>query len=105
MSMMMLWMIMILLKEYDKAIGSSNSTTHALVVADLLDEVLRNYADAIVTDIDLTNMSNLVLLDNKESRTTSYVISEDDSSNVNYTNSSQEIIQFLILLIMKQQRH
>ena len=73
------------IKRYDKALGSSNSTTHALVVADLLDEVLRNYADALVIDIDLTNMSNLVLLDNKESLTTSYVTSEDDSSNVNYT--------------------
>ena len=72
------------IKRYDKAIGSSNSTTYALVVADLLDEVLRNYADAIVTDIDLTNMSNLMLLDNKENRTTS-ISSENDSSNVNYT--------------------
>ncbi len=72
------------IKRYDKSIGSSNSTTYALVVADLLDQVLREYADAIVTDIDLTNMSNLMLLDNKESLTTS-VGSENDSSNVNYT--------------------
>src|SRR5215213_10790039 len=72
------------IKRYDKSLGSSNSTTYALVVADLLDEVLRNYADAIVSEIDLTNMSNLVLLDNKESLTTS-VTSENDSSNVNYT--------------------
>src|SRR5687767_9583636 len=73
------------IKRYDQATGSSNATTYALVVADLLDEVLRNYAEAIVTDIDLTNMSNLVLLDNKESLMTSYVASEDDSSDVNYT--------------------
>src|SRR5215212_7547120 len=69
------------IKRYDKSLGSSNSTTYALVVADLLDEVLRNYADAIVIDIDLTNMSNLVLLDNKESLTDSSVTSENDSSN------------------------
>ena len=54
------------IKRYDKAIGSTNSTTYALVVADLLDEVLREYEDAIVTDIDLTNMYNLILLDNKK---------------------------------------
>ena len=54
------------IKRYDKAIGSTNSTTYALVVADLLDEILREYADAIVTDIGLTNMSNLILLDNKK---------------------------------------
>ena len=59
------------IKRYDKAIGSTNSTTYALVVADLLDEVLREYADAIVTDIDLTNMSNLILLDNKKSLSSS----------------------------------
>jgi len=78
------------IKRYNKEIASSNSTTYALVAADLLDEVLRNYADAIVLDIDLTNMSNLVLLDNnkKENLTTSSsASSESDSSsiNVNYT--------------------
>ena len=51
------------IKRYNKEISSSNSTTYALVVADLLDEVLRGYADALVIDTDLTNMSNLVLLD------------------------------------------
>src|SRR5215212_2890267 len=71
--------------RYDQALDSTNSITYALVVADLLDEVLRNYADAIVSEIDLTNMSNLVLLDNKESLTDSSVNSENDSSNVNYT--------------------
>src|SRR5215213_1160996 len=58
------------IKRYDKALGSSNSTTHALVVADLLDEVLREYAEATVVDIDLTNMSNLSLLDNMKNLTT-----------------------------------
>jgi hypothetical protein len=77
-------MIMILLKDM-KAISSSNLTTYALVIADLLDEVLRNYADAIVTDIDLTNMSNLVLLDNKEESLMTSVSSESSLSNVNYT--------------------
>ncbi len=51
------------IKRYNKEVSSSNSTTYALVVADLLDEILRGYADALVIDTDLTNMSNLVLID------------------------------------------
>jgi len=57
------------IKRYNKEISSSNSTTYALVVADLLDEVLRGYADALVIDTDLTNMSNLDLLDELKNQT------------------------------------
>ena len=57
------------IKRYNKEISSSNSTTYALVVADLLDQVLRGYADALVIDTDLTNMSNLVLLDELKNQT------------------------------------
>ena len=49
-------------KRYSEVINSSSLTTYAVVVADLLDATLREYANSIVTDIDLTNMSNLVLL-------------------------------------------
>ena len=72
-------------KRYNKEITSSNSTTYALVVADLLDEVLREYAEAIVVDIDLTNMSNLALLDNMKNLTIPAVSSEKDSPPLNYT--------------------
>ena len=72
-------------KRYNKEIISSNSTTYALVVADLLDEVLREYAEAIVVDIDLTNMSNLALLDNMKNLTIPAVSSEKDSPPLNYT--------------------
>jgi hypothetical protein len=72
------------IKRYNKENSSSNSTTYALVVADLLDQVLRGYADALVIDTDLTNMSNLVLLDElknqtKQSKLTS--ISSNSSDN------------------------
>jgi hypothetical protein len=72
-------------KRYYKEITSSNSTTYALVVADLLDEVLREYAEATVVDIDLTNMSNLVLLDKMKNLTTPDVSYEKDSPPLNYT--------------------
>ena len=51
------------IKRYNKEVASSNSTTYALVLADLLDAVLKGYADALVIDTDLTNMSNLMLID------------------------------------------
>ena len=73
------------IKRYNKEVSSSNSTTYALVVADLLDEVLREYAEAIVVDIDLTNMSNLALLDNMKNLTTQAASSENDSPPLNYT--------------------
>jgi Tfp pilus assembly protein PilE len=73
------------IKRYNKEVSSSNSTTYALVVADLLDEVLREYAETIVVDIDLTNMSNLALLDNMKNLTTQAASSENDAPPLNYT--------------------
>ena len=70
-------------KRYNKVTNSSNSTTYALVVADLLDATLRQYADAIVSEINLTNRSNLGLLDNMKNFTTSP--SSESSSIINFT--------------------
>jgi hypothetical protein len=82
------------IKRYNKEVSSSNSTTYALVVADLLDEVLRGYADALVIDTDLTNMSNLVLLDElqnltKQSNSNSTNFSSNNSDNIEGTKSEQ----------------
>ena len=82
------------IKRYNKELSSSNSTTYALVVADLLDEVLRGYADALVIDTDLTNMSNLVLLDElqnltKQSNSNSTNFSSNNSDNIEGTKSEQ----------------
>ena len=46
--------------RYNQEITKANSTAHALVVATLVDEVLKNYADSIDLNFDLTNMSNLL---------------------------------------------
>ena len=73
------------IKRYNKEVSSSNSTTYALVVADLLDEVLREYADAVVIDTDLTNMSNLVLIDELKNLT-----KESDSTTVSSNSSAKE---------------
>lgn len=47
-------------KRYNQEITKANSTAHALVVVTLVDDVLRNYADSIDLNFDLTNMSNLL---------------------------------------------
>ena len=47
-------------KRYNQEIAKANSTAHALVVATLMDDVLRKYADSIDLNFDLTNMSNLL---------------------------------------------
>jgi Tfp pilus assembly protein PilE len=73
------------IKRYNKEFSSSNSTTYALVVADLLDEVLREYADAVVIDTDLTNMSNLVLIDELKNLT-----KESNSTTVSSNSSDKE---------------
>ena len=78
------------IKRYNKEISSSNSTTYALVVADLLDEVLRGYADALVIDTDLTNMSNLVLLDELKNITKQPQLTSISSNNSDNEGSVAE---------------
>src|SRR5687767_1577846 len=84
------------IKRYNKEVSSSNSTTYALVVADLLDEVLRGYADALAIDTVLTNMSNLVLLDElknlskqSNSNSTNFSSNSSDNNNTEGTKSEQ----------------
>ena len=68
------------IKRYNKEVASSNSTTYALVVADLLDAVLKAYADALTIDTDLTNMSNLMLLDEMKKNLTKQSSANNASS-------------------------
>ena len=49
-------------KRYNQEISKANITSNALVVVTLVDEVLRNYADSIDLNFDLTNMSNLLYI-------------------------------------------
>ena len=76
------------IKRYEKEVNSSNSTTYALVVADLLDAVLKGYADALVIDTDLTNMSNLVLLDEMKKNLTKQNNSNNASSETGSDNNN-----------------
>ncbi|HEX5187287.1 MAG TPA: hypothetical protein VFV86_10400 [Nitrososphaeraceae archaeon] len=49
-------------ERYNIESSNSNITSKALVVVSLVDEVLRNYADSIDLNFDLTNMSNLLYI-------------------------------------------
>jgi len=63
-------------KRYNQELSKSNLTSNALVVVTLIDEVLRNYADSIDLNFDLTNMSNLL-----------YIIPTTNSNNNNNSNN------------------
>ena len=49
-------------KRYNQELSKANLTSNALVVVTLVDDVLRNYADSIDLNFDLTNMSNLLYI-------------------------------------------
>ena len=69
-------------KRYNQELSKANITSNALVVVTLVDEVLRNYANSIDLNFDLTNMSNLL-----------YIIPTNSNNNNNNNNnaSSQSI--------------
>jgi len=50
------------IRRYNEALNSNNSTIHALVVANIADQILREYGEAFDIGYDLTNMSNMMML-------------------------------------------
>jgi len=50
------------IRKYNEAVNSPNGTIHALVVADLVDDVLKEYGKAFDLEYDLTNMSNMIMV-------------------------------------------
>jgi hypothetical protein len=49
------------IREYNEQLNNINSTVQALILANVVDEILRNYGHALEVDYDLTNMSNMVM--------------------------------------------
>jgi hypothetical protein len=49
------------IREYNEQLNNTNSTVQALILANVVDEILRNYGNALEVNYDLTNMSNLVM--------------------------------------------
>ncbi|MGH9984146.1 MAG: hypothetical protein ACRD8W_09340 [Nitrososphaeraceae archaeon] len=50
-----------IIQVYDR--GQKNSTTLALVVANIVDDILRKYGSAFAVGYDMTNMSNMMNMD------------------------------------------
>jgi hypothetical protein len=50
------------IRRYDEVMNSFNSTFYAMVLANIADEILRNYGEAYDLDYDLTNMSNMMII-------------------------------------------
>jgi hypothetical protein len=61
--------------------GLYNSTTLALVVANLVDEILRNYGSAYGITYDLTNMSNMAM---------SMMLDGNDNSSLGHSSMSEK---------------
>lgn len=61
--------------------GLYNSTTLALVVANLVDEILRNYGSAYGIKYDLTNMSNMMM---------AMMLNNNDSSSSGHSSLSEK---------------
>jgi len=69
--------------KYKKALSDNNSTIHALVLANIVDQVLREYGDAFDIDYDLTNMSNMMIMTPANTTTS---MSDMNSSSLSSTS-------------------
>jgi hypothetical protein len=54
------------IRRYEEVMNSFNSTLYAMVIANIVDEVLRKYGEAYDLDYDLTNMSNMMMKMNSD---------------------------------------
>jgi hypothetical protein len=48
-------------RKYSETLNSRNATIHALVIANIVDQVLKEYGKAFDIAYDLTNMSNMIM--------------------------------------------
>ena len=70
-------------RKYNETFDTHNSTIHALVVANVVDQILKEYGNAFDIRYDLTNMSNMLITEMPDG--TSY---SPHSGSVNNTNVS-----------------
>ena len=96
---------------YDQ--GQKNSTTLALVVANIVDDILRKYGSAFAVGYDMTNMSNMMnmdmmmmpKMDNSSSHSmdimrTTNVTNDDSSMLGGHSNTSSIMDSELVLVNM-----
>jgi hypothetical protein len=73
------------IKKYDQAMNSRNVTSNALVLANILDQVLIEYGEAYDIDYDPTNMSNMIMTTGSET----FVLSSSPSPSSNISMHKQ----------------
>ncbi|HKG87957.1 MAG TPA: hypothetical protein VKA95_06495 [Nitrososphaeraceae archaeon] len=84
------------IRKYNEALKSQNTTVQALAVANIVDQILREYGEAFDIKYDLTNMSNMNMMtmqtaSSSDSSSPSYSMNMPTNSNIeaennNYTN-------------------
>jgi hypothetical protein len=72
------------IKKYNEALNTHNSTIHALVVAIIIDQILKDYSEAFDIGYDLTNMSNMMRAPNM----TSYSLLSNNKAKVDINSST-----------------
>jgi hypothetical protein len=73
--------------KYNKALSDTNSTVHALVLANIVDQVLREYGDAFDIDYDLTNMSNMIMTSANTTMTSMSDVNSSSLSSISMNTS------------------
>jgi hypothetical protein len=93
---------------YDR--GQKNSTTLALVVANIVDDILRKYGSAFAVGYDMTNMSNMMNMDmmmpdmdnssphSMDMMTTTNVTNGSSSVSGRHSNASMNLENDLVLV-------
>ena len=79
-----------IIQVYDR--GQKNSTTLAIVVANIVDDILRKYGSAFAVGYDMTNMSNMMNMDMmmmpKMDNSSSHSMDVKTNTNVNIGGSN-----------------
>jgi hypothetical protein len=70
------------IRKYNDALNSRNTTIQALVIANIIDQTLREYGEAFDIQYDLTNMSNMNMM---TTQTTSLDTSNSPFSSPSYS--------------------
>ena len=77
-------------RKYNEALNSRNTTIQALVVANIVDQILREYGEAFDIQYDLTNMSNMAMMGgvNPSSMVMSSTLNDNNNARMNMPMNS-----------------
>jgi hypothetical protein len=82
------------INKYNQAVSDTNCTIHALVLANLIDQVLREYGEAFDVGYDLTNMSNMMMTNvsatNYPSTASPLSSSQENPTNMNRNSNVED---------------